>query len=55
MTDHTPQYGSPPNRDQDGSVTSYSRHPQCLIRNNEDIPPATCRTLRQENLNLIRV
>lgn len=55
MTDNTPQYGSPANRDEYGQVISYGRYAQCLTRNVEDIPAATCRTLRQENLNLIRV
>ncbi|MEX3656989.1 hypothetical protein ABFW14_28080 [Mycolicibacterium fortuitum] len=49
MTDHTPQYGSPANRDKDGNVTSYGRYPQCLIRNAWDAPPAICQALQQEN------
>lgn len=55
MTDHTPQYSSPANRDENGRVISYGRYPQCLIRNAWDAPPATCRTLQQVNQTRISV
>lgn len=55
MTENTPRYGSPPKKNADGEVVAYGPHPQCLIRNGWDVPPATCRTLQQANRNLIRV